>query len=54
MTETTRDPVNQVVLKVRDEAGVARLGLMTNQVWHDDPRRLLFTSRRATSSSRRC
>lgn len=43
MTETTRDPVNQVVLKVRDEAGVARLGLMTNQVWHDDPRRLVFS-----------
>lgn len=43
MTETTRDPVNQIVLKVRDEAGVARLGLMTNQVWHDDPRRLVFS-----------
>ncbi len=43
MTETTRDPVNQVVLKVRDEAGLARLGLMTNQVWHDDPRRLVFS-----------
>jgi 2-polyprenyl-3-methyl-5-hydroxy-6-metoxy-1,4-benzoquinol methylase len=43
MTETTRDPVNQVVLEVRDEAGLARLGLMTNQVWHDDPRRLVFS-----------
>lgn len=41
--EATRDPVNQVVLKVRDEAGLARLGLMTNQVWHDDPRRLVFS-----------
>jgi 2-polyprenyl-3-methyl-5-hydroxy-6-metoxy-1,4-benzoquinol methylase len=41
--EATRDPVNQVVLKVRDEAGVAQLGLMTNQVWHDDPKRLVFS-----------
>ncbi len=41
--EATRDPVNQVVLKVRDEAGLARLGLMTNQVWHDDPKRLVFS-----------
>ena len=29
-------------LKVAEDAGVARLGLMTNQVWHDDPRRLVF------------
>jgi 2-polyprenyl-3-methyl-5-hydroxy-6-metoxy-1,4-benzoquinol methylase len=41
--ESTRDPVNQNVLDVRDEAGLARLGLMTNQVWHDDPKRLVFT-----------
>ncbi len=25
------------------EKGVARLGLMTNQAWHDDPKHLLFT-----------
>jgi 2-polyprenyl-3-methyl-5-hydroxy-6-metoxy-1,4-benzoquinol methylase len=41
--EHTLDPVNQVVLEVRDAAGVARLGLMNNQVWHDDPKRLVFT-----------
>lgn len=41
--ERTLDPVNQVVLDVRDKAGVARLGLMNNQAWHDDPRRLVFT-----------
>lgn len=41
--ELTRDPVNQTVLEVRERIGVARLGLMNNQVWHDDPRRLLFT-----------
>ena len=29
-------------LDIRDRAGLARFGLMSNQVWHDDPRRLLF------------
>ena len=29
-------------LEVAERVGVARLGLMTNQVWHDDPRRLAF------------
>ncbi|MEZ0227150.1 MAG: class I SAM-dependent methyltransferase [Planctomycetota bacterium] len=41
--ERTLDPVNQVVLDVRDAVGVARLGLMNNQVWSDDPKRLVFT-----------
>src|SRR5688572_14607187 len=41
--ERTLDPVNQVVLDVRDQAGIARLGLMNNQVWRDDPKRLVFT-----------
>lgn len=41
--DKTRDPVNQGILDIRDTAGVATLGLMNNQVWHDDPRRLLFT-----------
>ncbi len=35
--------MNQVVLDVRDTAGIARLGLMNNQVWRDDPKRLVFT-----------
>lgn len=39
----TRDPVNQIIISHRDEVGVARLGLMTNQVWNEDPKRLLFT-----------
>lgn len=30
------------LLAVRDDVGIATLGLMTNQVWHDDPRRLGF------------
>lgn len=40
--DETRDPVFQVIIDVRDQVGVARLGLMANQVWHDDPRRLSF------------
>lgn len=44
--EKTQDPVNNCVLEVRDRVGVARLGLMNNQVWHEDPRRLLFTMSR--------
>ena len=43
MTDRTRDPVNQSLVDVRDRRGVARLGLMTNQVWLDDPKRLVFT-----------
>lgn len=43
MVDQTRDVVNSVVLDVRDRIGFARLGLMNNQVWHEDPRRLLFT-----------
>ena len=41
--QKTRDPVNTIALEVRDKAGVAQLGLMNNQVWYDDPRRLVFT-----------
>ena len=39
----TLDPANQVVLDVRERSSIAELGLMNNQVWHDDPKRLLFT-----------
>jgi 2-polyprenyl-3-methyl-5-hydroxy-6-metoxy-1,4-benzoquinol methylase len=44
--ERTRDPANQVVVDVRDRVGFARLGYMSNQTWHDDPRRLLFSMSR--------
>jgi 2-polyprenyl-3-methyl-5-hydroxy-6-metoxy-1,4-benzoquinol methylase len=39
---TTREPQYQRLLEVQQEAGVSTLGLMTNQVWHEDPRRLAF------------
>jgi 2-polyprenyl-3-methyl-5-hydroxy-6-metoxy-1,4-benzoquinol methylase len=42
----TRDPVNQYLLDVRAKAPATRLGVMSNQCWHDDPRRLLFSMSR--------
>ena len=38
----TREPQYQPLLDIKDQAGQARLGLMVNQVWYDDPKRLLF------------
>ncbi|NQV80115.1 MAG: class I SAM-dependent methyltransferase [Alphaproteobacteria bacterium] len=40
MTAKTREPQYQAALDIANDDGVTRLGLMTNQVWHDDPRRL--------------
>jgi hypothetical protein len=43
MTEAkTREPQYQVCVELEQRQGLTRLGLMSNQVWHDDPRRLLF------------
>jgi 2-polyprenyl-3-methyl-5-hydroxy-6-metoxy-1,4-benzoquinol methylase len=39
-TEHTREPQYQRCLELRDRYGLTHLGLMSNQVWHDDPRRL--------------
>jgi 2-polyprenyl-3-methyl-5-hydroxy-6-metoxy-1,4-benzoquinol methylase len=38
--DTTREPQYHRGLELRDEFGLTSLGLMTNQVYHDDPRRL--------------
>ncbi len=40
--EKMREPQYQVCLEVRDRRGLAQLGLMSNQVWHEDPKRLTF------------
>ena len=40
--EKTREPQYQVQVALREQKGLTSLGLVTNQVWHDDPRRLLF------------
>ena len=39
----TREPQYQRTLDIAAQKGLTSLGLMTNQVWQDDPRRLLFT-----------
>jgi len=40
--EKTREPQYQIQVALREKKGLTPLGLVTNQVWHDDPRRLLF------------
>lgn len=37
-----REPQYERLLEVEQAHGRAKLGLMTNQVWHDDPKRLAF------------
>jgi 2-polyprenyl-3-methyl-5-hydroxy-6-metoxy-1,4-benzoquinol methylase len=39
----TREPQYQRTLEIAMDKGLTTLGLMTNQVWEDDPRRLLIT-----------
>jgi len=39
----TKEPQYEALLKHKERKGVATLGVMNNQVWHDDPRRLVFT-----------
>src|SRR6266536_1447974 len=39
----TREPQYQRTIEIASEKGLTTLGLMTNQVWHDDPRHLVFT-----------
>lgn len=41
-TEETKEPQYQEQITLRNTKGLSQLGLMTNQVWHDDPRRLGF------------
>ena len=41
-TNETREPQYNRCLELRDSIGLTSLGLMTNQVWYDDPRRLTF------------
>jgi cyclopropane fatty-acyl-phospholipid synthase-like methyltransferase len=42
MLEMTREPQYQCQVKLRETKGLTTLGLVTNQVYHDDPRRLVF------------
>jgi 2-polyprenyl-3-methyl-5-hydroxy-6-metoxy-1,4-benzoquinol methylase len=40
--DKTREKQYQRSIDIRDDSGLTRLGLMSNQVWHDDPRRIAF------------
>lgn len=42
MTDRTREPQYNRYLDLRDERGIARFGLMSNHLWHDDPKHLGF------------
>ncbi len=42
MTAHTVEPQYDACLALEEAQGLDSLGLMTNQVWHDDPRRLAF------------
>jgi 2-polyprenyl-3-methyl-5-hydroxy-6-metoxy-1,4-benzoquinol methylase len=44
--DKTLDVANQVTVEVRDTLGVTRFGLMNNQVWIQDPRRVVFSMAR--------
>lgn len=42
MSDHTREPQYQRCIELRDSEGLTPLGLMSNQTWHDDPKRLVF------------
>jgi len=42
VSETTRESQYSRCLELKETIGLATLGLMANQVWYDDPRRLTF------------
>lgn len=42
-TIRARDPVNQELFDLAGREGTARLGVMNNHVWQNDPKRLAFT-----------
>ncbi len=41
--EQTREPQYQMLLDIKERHGLTPLGLMINQAWRDDPKRLAFT-----------
>ncbi len=50
--EATREQQYGVCLDVRDQNGLASLGVMTNYVWQTDPKRLLFVLARYKFAAR--
>lgn len=43
MSEATKDPVNQSLIELRRRIGIQPLGMLLNQVWIEDPKRMVFT-----------
>jgi 2-polyprenyl-3-methyl-5-hydroxy-6-metoxy-1,4-benzoquinol methylase len=41
-SDKTREPQYKLLLDIRKERGVSRLGLMINEAWQQDPKRMLF------------
>ena len=39
----TKDPVNQSLISLEKEKGLEKIGLINSSVWHEDPKRLIFT-----------
>ena len=42
MSVSTVEPQYNDCLEIVQKQGLTKLGIMSNQVWHDDPRRLAF------------
>lgn len=42
MSARTKEAQYEDCLRLAEEVGIARLGMMSNQVWHEDPKRLAF------------
>lgn len=40
---STKEPQYEALVALKKGKGLTTLGMMNNQVWHDDPRRLVFT-----------
>ena len=40
--DKTKEPQYNNCLEIKESQGLTSLGLMTNQVWYDDPKRLTF------------
>ena len=50
----TRDPVNQPLITLEQQIGLQTLGVMNNAVWHEDPKRLVFTLARYKFVAKKC
>ena len=43
LNQTTKEPQYEELVSLKKGKGLTTLGMMNNQVWQDDPRRLVFT-----------